>query len=77
MNNHELKKHRIGDLIRNDSAYGDGETGIVIEVKTRAHGEYDMLVQWNGSHKPQWHSIDPYAKWYLKILARGQTRISP
>ena len=71
MPKNELKNHKVGDLIRNDSVYGEGETGVVLIVESRPHGEYDMLVKWADLRKPQWHCIDPRAKWYMKILAMG------
>ena len=64
--------HRVGDLIRNNSVYGNGETGIIIDLKDRPHGEYDILVKWTGQSLPEWHCIDPRAKPYMKILARGK-----
>lgn len=71
MSKYELKRHKIGDLIRNDSVYGDGETGIVIDVKTHPHNEYDLLVKWSNWVANEWIRVDPKTRWYLKIMARG------
>jgi hypothetical protein len=71
MSKHELKRHKVGDLIRNDSVYGDGETGVVIDLKSQPHNEYDVLVRWGGWVANEWIRVDPKTRWYLKILARG------
>ena len=72
MHKNELKKHRVGDLIRNDSVYADGETGVVLDIKNSPHSEYDLLVKWTTLDLNEWIRVDPKTRWYLKILARGK-----
>lgn len=62
-------KHKIGDLIQDNTSYGDGMYGIVIGLRCEIFGEYDMLVKWTGYLSPQWSVIDKQSRLLYKIIA--------
>jgi hypothetical protein len=63
------RKHKIGDLIQDNTSYGDGMYGVVIGLRYEIFGEYDMLVKWTGYLSPQWSVVDNQSKLLFKIIA--------
>ena len=68
-----FKKHKIGDLIRDDTAYGDRNYGVVLKIGEQYSSlfEYDMCVKWIDKFvEPQYHFVDIKCNPLYKIVAR-------